>query len=199
VRPHTPSSRCHYGGASPADTSIRLLQDPWFASEVKARWGALRADKLSDARLQQHICSEGERLREPAARNFAAWGTLVRCPAYTAPCSSTLRLNRALRRGHASKRVGVLTAWLLAATGEMDMGLRLHEGSAVRDVRGRSGRVAVLRDSGASSPLDGAQHSIVPTVLSEGSSLSPGKGLHHQRSSRHAMVPLSDTSPHPEG
>jgi hypothetical protein len=29
------------------------------------------------------------------------------------------------------------------------------------------------------------------------SSLSPGK--HHQRSSRHAMVPLSDTSPHPEG
>jgi hypothetical protein len=36
-------------------------------------------------------------------------------------------------------------------------------------------------------------------VLSEGSSLSPGKGLHHQRSSRHAMVPLSDTSPHPEG
>jgi hypothetical protein len=27
--------------------------------------------------------------------------------------------------------------------------------------------------------------------------LSPGKRLHHQRSSRHAMVPLSDTSPHP--
>ena len=36
-------------------------------------------------------------------------------------------------------------------------------------------------------------------VLSERSSLSPGKGLHHQRSSRHAMVPLSDTSPHPGG
>jgi hypothetical protein len=36
-------------------------------------------------------------------------------------------------------------------------------------------------------------------ILSEGSSLSPGKRLHHQRSSRHAMVPLSDTSPHPEG
>jgi hypothetical protein len=36
-------------------------------------------------------------------------------------------------------------------------------------------------------------------LLSEGSSLSPGKRLHHQRSSRHAMVPLSDTSPHPEG
>jgi hypothetical protein len=30
-------------------------------------------------------------------------------------------------------------------------------------------------------------------------SISPRKGLHHQRSSRHAMVPLSDTSPHPEG
>ena len=36
-------------------------------------------------------------------------------------------------------------------------------------------------------------------LLSEGSSLSPGKRLHHQRSSRHAMVPLSDTSPHPGG
>ena len=36
-------------------------------------------------------------------------------------------------------------------------------------------------------------------ILSERSSLSPGKRLHHQRSSRHAMVPLSDTSPHPEG
>jgi hypothetical protein len=33
----------------------------------------------------------------------------------------------------------------------------------------------------------------------KGSSLSPGKGLHHQRSSGHAMVPLSDASPHPEG
>ena len=41
----------------------------------------------------------------------------------------------------------------------------------------------------------GGDHSI----LSEGSALSPGKRLHHQRSSRHAMVPLSDTSPHPEG
>jgi hypothetical protein len=30
-------------------------------------------------------------------------------------------------------------------------------------------------------------------------SLSPGKRLHHQRSSRHAMVPLSDTSTHPKG
>ena len=30
-------------------------------------------------------------------------------------------------------------------------------------------------------------------VLSERSTLSPGKRLHHQRSSRHAMVPLSDT------
>jgi hypothetical protein len=29
-------------------------------------------------------------------------------------------------------------------------------------------------------------------------SLSPGKRLHHQRSSRHAMVPLSDTGLHPE-
>jgi hypothetical protein len=36
-------------------------------------------------------------------------------------------------------------------------------------------------------------------ILSERSSLSPGKRLHHQRSSRHAMVPLSDTSPHPGG
>ena len=37
-------------------------------------------------------------------------------------------------------------------------------------------------------------------IIEEGSSLpSPGKWLHHQRSSRHAMVPLSDTSPHPEG
>jgi hypothetical protein len=48
--------------------------------------------------------------------------------------------------------------------------------------------------------LGGAQHSMVQTTLSEGSSLSklslsPGKRLHHQRSSRHAMVPLSDTSP----
>ena len=41
--------------------------------------------------------------------------------------------------------------------------------------------------------LDGA------LLLSEGSSLSPGKRLHHQRSSRHAMVSLSDTSPHPGG
>ena len=32
------------------------------------------------------------------------------------------------------------------------------------------------------------------SILEEGSSLSPGKGLHHQKSSRHAMVPLSDTS-----
>jgi hypothetical protein len=31
--------------------------------------------------------------------------------------------------------------------------------------------------------------------LSEGSSLSPGKGLQHQRSSSHATVPLSDASP----
>jgi hypothetical protein len=46
--------------------------------------------------------------------------------------------------------------------------------------------------------LGGAYHSMVP-ILSEGSSLSPGKRLHHQRSSIHAMVPLSDTSPHPEG
>jgi hypothetical protein len=30
-------------------------------------------------------------------------------------------------------------------------------------------------------------------------SLSPGKRLHHQRSSRHAMVPLSDTRAHLEG
>jgi hypothetical protein len=36
-------------------------------------------------------------------------------------------------------------------------------------------------------------------ILSERSSRSPGKRLHHQRNSRHAMVPLSDTSPHPEG
>jgi hypothetical protein len=36
-------------------------------------------------------------------------------------------------------------------------------------------------------------------IRSERSSLSPGKRLHHQRSSRHAMVPLSDTSPHPGG
>ena len=36
---------------------------------------------------------------------------------------------------------------------------------------------------------------MVPTFLSERSTLSPGKRLHHQRSSRHAMVPLSDTSP----
>jgi hypothetical protein len=36
-------------------------------------------------------------------------------------------------------------------------------------------------------------------VRSERSSLSPGKRLHHQRSSRHAMVPLSDTSPNPGG
>jgi hypothetical protein len=40
---------------------------------------------------------------------------------------------------------------------------------------------------------------MVPTILSERSALSPGKRLHHQRSSRHAMVPLSDTSPHPGG
>ena len=39
----------------------------------------------------------------------------------------------------------------------------------------------------------------VGRILSEGSSLSPAKGLHHQRSSSHAMVPLSDASPHPEG
>jgi hypothetical protein len=38
-----------------------------------------------------------------------------------------------------------------------------------------------------------------PEILSEGSSLSPGKRLHHLRGSRHAMVPLSDTCPHPEG
>jgi hypothetical protein len=38
-----------------------------------------------------------------------------------------------------------------------------------------------------------------PRTRWEVASLSPGKGLHHQRSSRHAMVPLSDTSPHPEG
>jgi ABC-type multidrug transport system ATPase subunit len=33
-----------------------------------------------------------------------------------------------------------------------------------------------------------------PPFLSEGSSLSPGKRSHHQRSSRHAMVPLSEGS-----
>ena len=41
--------------------------------------------------------------------------------------------------------------------------------------------------------------SVTGAVLCEGSSLSPGKRLHHQRSSGHAMVPLSDTSPHSEG
>jgi hypothetical protein len=45
-------------------------------------------------------------------------------------------------------------------------------------------------------PTQRTQHG---AVLGEGSSLSPGKRLHHQRSSRHAMVPLSDTSPHPGG
>jgi hypothetical protein len=39
----------------------------------------------------------------------------------------------------------------------------------------------------------------VPVIVRPPASLSPGKRLHHQRSSRHAMVPLSDTSPHPEG
>jgi hypothetical protein len=43
-----------------------------------------------------------------------------------------------------------------------------------------------------------------PTILSERSSLSPGKRLqavpvHHQRSSRHAMVPLSDIAPTQKG
>ena len=42
-------------------------------------------------------------------------------------------------------------------------------------------------------------HVLLLTIRSEGSSLSPGKGLHDQRSSRHAKVPLSDTQPHPEG
>jgi hypothetical protein len=45
----------------------------------------------------------------------------------------------------------------------------------------------------------GSRRSVTQSILSEGSSLSPGKGSHHQRSSRHAMVPLSDASPHPEG
>jgi hypothetical protein len=40
------------------------------------------------------------------------------------------------------------------------------------------------------------QHGACTSILSEISALSPGKRLHHQRSSRHAMVPLSDTSPH---
>jgi len=56
----------------------RLMQDPEFSGEVKVRWAQLRAGPLGDARLQQYICSEGERLAEPAARNFAAWGTLGR-------------------------------------------------------------------------------------------------------------------------
>jgi hypothetical protein len=38
------------------------------------------------------------------------------------------------------------------------------------------------------------QHSTAPTILSERSSLSPGKGLHHQRSSS-----SHDASPHPQG
>jgi hypothetical protein len=38
-----------------------------------------------------------------------------------------------------------------------------------------------------------------PLRFSTKDPLSPGKRLHHQRSSGHAMVPLSDTSPHPEG
>jgi hypothetical protein len=41
--------------------------------------------------------------------------------------------------------------------------------------------------------LGGAQHSMVP-IISEGSSLIPGKWLHHQSSSS-----SHDASPHPQG
>jgi hypothetical protein len=53
---------------------------------------------------------------------------------------------------------------------------------------------SMLHGLGANDPIQSRQ-----VDLSEGSFLSPGKRLHHQRSSRHAMVPLSDTSPRPEG
>jgi hypothetical protein len=52
-------------------------------------------------------------------------------------------------------------------------------------------------DKCRNTPWCATHSSIIP---GERSSLSPGKGLHHhQRSSRHAMVPLSDTSPTQKG
>jgi hypothetical protein len=58
----------------------------------------------------------------------------------------------------------------------------------------RAAGVVCLGDAGSSPVVQTGCE-----FLSEGSSLSPGKRLHHQRSSRHAMEPLSDTSPHPGG
>jgi hypothetical protein len=59
-------------------------------------------------------------------------------------------------------------------------------------------RRATVSLTGAHTPIR-LQEVFLIQILNESSSLSPGKRLHHQRSSRHAMVPLSDTSPHPGG
>jgi hypothetical protein len=94
--------------------------------------------------------------------------------------------------------------------------LRNHERSRVtQEVRGVAPRLNPLSPPLASrwddgEPRVGPQLAIrcspsftpsssPPPAENTSPSLSPGKRLHHQRSSRHAMVPLSDTSPHPEG
>ena len=67
------------------------------------------------------------------------------------------------------------------------------------EAKGLGETVNATRQVTEGNPGTHAPYWLQVEILSEGSSLSPGKRLHRQRSSRHAMVPLSDASPHPEG
>ncbi|MDN4501186.1 CotH kinase family protein [Alteromonadaceae bacterium BrNp21-10] len=83
----------------------RLLEDPYFADKVKARWSALRAGSLSDAAVTQRINTMQQQLDNTGAvqRNFQRWDILG---AYVWP-------NEYVGQTHAEE-VTYLSQWLTA-------------------------------------------------------------------------------------
>ncbi|MGL5889506.1 MAG: T9SS type A sorting domain-containing protein, partial [Bacteroidia bacterium] len=54
----------------------QMIQDPWFANELKCRWTFLRQNQLSVSRIHQYIDSMAVYLNEAQQRNFALWPVL---------------------------------------------------------------------------------------------------------------------------
>jgi hypothetical protein len=70
------NSYCGGGGWDNPFWWKRLLQDPWYATQMNCRWQELRSGVLSNAYLNNYIDSLANVLTVPATRHYEKWPIL---------------------------------------------------------------------------------------------------------------------------